>query len=1274
MARLKAGIALAALMGVAGSAHAVPVIGAVIAYYGAAAVVGTEILGTIAIAGMTWGSLAMAAGSLVFGTLNARRQQRAADAAAKAAKDASLQDRLVTALSTNSPWQIIYGTAEVGGSLEAILTSGDHDQFKHLVIVLAAHLCEGVVDVKIAGESIGPLDGAGNVTTGKWFKSATETYSELVTFDASGNGTITRSGAVLQGVVIAALTGGGEAFSPQPEQRFDAATLTGTTVSGGPISQQATVTYTLVSDASLVRVQVHLGADDQLADATLVAECPDQWGASDRLQGLCYIVVRLNLSEAQFQGGPPAITAVVNGKPVYDHRNGSTMFSENPALCVADYLMAPYGKDARNNQINWATVDAAANACDEALSDGSVRFTCNGAFTTDQGTDQVLEDLLTSMAGWADCSGGWRIGAGVWTAPVTTITDDDNAGPVQIVGGLAIDEIFNGVRGQFNDPDNFGVATDFPSYQNTAFVADDGRELWSDVPLPFTNKAQRATNLARIMVEGARGETFSYPAKMGVINRVKVGERLLLVCPSLGVATPTTFRLTKRDENPGGIVLLTMQQDVEANYDEADATSPIPSSSNGLSDPYIVPGVGTLSLDSGEQYALITPTSVVPRVLVTVSGLPQLLTDLLQLQWRTSATSDWQAINVPPGQTSAYIENVNQGVMYFARARWYRPSVNAYGDWSVASIVVTGKTTPPPAFDSVSVSEVDTGARVYNFGYAAIAAPVDWRGAEIRYIAGTTSTPDWNAMTPLAGAGTYYTASGFESIQPTGTGPFTFAFRSRDSGGLSAMTVFNLTLNLSALAIGGPKAALRSSALAFINQKNGAGLIPASITLTASTVNMPGATYAWQVDGVVQAGATASTFNLAAFTGPGKQVRVDVTSGTNTAYDIMTIYSVNEGDDALTWGLSNEDQSVLVDSGGTPLAGALPLSTTMLVARGSTILTTGVAYSVAATSNCTATINAATGVASVTAISANTASATFRATIGATTLDKVLTLHKSYPGAAGTAGATGATGQRGSLQIYATNAAYTASYNNGAGVGAASYKAQATTLISGSVSAPANPTTPIKGDTVTFTNGSTYVTTYTNDGTYATSGNNSWALPGTVLDGSVLVHGSVTANAMAALSITAANGAIDNAAVGTLQIAGNAVTVPASNSITGNQTLTNVGQTYVGASTSIATGPVAPAKMFVSGVAHFTPVATANVEDVHIYLCRFDGTTLTTVVDAIATIAGDKNILVGVQFTDGSVLANTTYTYSIRFSRMGTPNSIAPITDGSSIFVIGAKR
>lgn len=103
-------------------------------------------------------------------------------------------------------------------------------------------------------------------------------------------------------------------------------------------------------------------------------------------------------------------------------------------------------------------------------------------------------------------------------------------------------------------------------------------------------------------------------------------------------------------------------------------------------------------------------------------------------------------------------------------------------------------------------------------------------------------------------------------------------------------------------------------------------------------------------------------------------------------------------------------------------------------------------------------------------------------------------------------GANGAAGTRGSRQLYSNNAAHTSTFvylTNAAG--AASYAVKATDLIAAAV-AGSIPTTPINGDTVTFTNGTNYVYTITYNSSTST-----WQTPGTVIDGSLLVTGSVTA-------------------------------------------------------------------------------------------------------------------------------------------------------------------
>jgi hypothetical protein len=88
----------------------------------------------------------------------------------------------------------------------------------------------------------------------------------------------------------------------------------------------------------------------------------------------------------------------------------------------------------------------------------------------------------------------------------------------------------------------------------------------------------------------------------------------------------------------------------------------------------------------------------------------------------------------------------------------------------------------------------------------------------------------------------------------------------------------------------------------------------------------------------------------------------------------------------------------------------------MLVVRGATGLSTGVTYSLVSQTGMTSSINATTGVISVTAISATFASAIYRASITGTTvtIDRTLTINKSLNGAAGTNGTNGTNGVNGS--------------------------------------------------------------------------------------------------------------------------------------------------------------------------------------------------------------------------------------------------------------------
>lgn len=130
--------------------------------------------------------------------------------------------------------------------------------------------------------------------------------------------------------------------------------------------------------ANFARIRAHLGADDQEADALAVAEI-DDWTASDRGRGICYLYVRLKHSLKVYPGGIPNIEAVIRGKRVRSFQTGVTAWSNNAALCAYDYFRdATYGFAAP-----LATIAAEA-ATDEAVADEIVgvvetEFACTSA-------------------------------------------------------------------------------------------------------------------------------------------------------------------------------------------------------------------------------------------------------------------------------------------------------------------------------------------------------------------------------------------------------------------------------------------------------------------------------------------------------------------------------------------------------------------------------------------------------------------------------------------------------------------------------------------------------------------------------------------------------------------------------------------------------------------------------------------------------------------------------------------------------------------------------
>lgn len=291
-----------------------------------------------------------------------------------------------------------------------------------------------------------------------------------------------------------------------------------------------------------------LGAADQFAFTGLADLHPDMWSLAHRLRGQAAIWVRLIYDPDVYPSGIPNITADIEGKSdVLDPRSGVRGYSENPALCLADYMaLQPFGIGAAigaADGINAADLIASANVCDEivALTSGAteVRYACNGVVSLADSPQTIIEALLTAMAGTcAYAAGQWSIYAGYYRPPSVTLgADDVREGGLSLTTRQSRAENFNAVRGTFISPENDWVVDDFPPYVSAAYVAEDGGEvIYSDVTLPFTISASMAQRLAKIELERQRRQqTVELAGKLSAW-RVGVGDTVMLSYDRWGFA------------------------------------------------------------------------------------------------------------------------------------------------------------------------------------------------------------------------------------------------------------------------------------------------------------------------------------------------------------------------------------------------------------------------------------------------------------------------------------------------------------------------------------------------------------------------------------------------------------------------------------------------------------------------------------------------------------------------------------------------------------------
>ena len=368
--------------------------------------------------------------------------------------------------NSSAPRQIVYGKTRVGGTILHIETAGTDNHMLHMIVGVAGHEVEAIETVRL-----NDVDLTSTTSTINGREVHTVTNSEYTNTD---NGFAFTSGR-------------------------------------------------------LIRFSKNLGADNQTADNFAIQSLAPTSGSitsNHRFRGIAYVYMQLVFDAEKFGGGLPAVSFIVKGKKVFDPRNSTTAWSDNPALCIRDYLTdTRYGLKATSTEINDTTsaggFASAANICDQTvtLSDGSsteTRYTANGFTNMSANGEGVLEALLSSCGGKMSYTNGkFNLFAGTGQTPSLTITDDDLLQPVAISTKPQTGDVYNTVKGIYVDASSDYQGTESPVFQDSTFLAADTPTSESsanyvktlEVQFPFTTSETMAQRLQRIALNGNRQTT-----------------------------------------------------------------------------------------------------------------------------------------------------------------------------------------------------------------------------------------------------------------------------------------------------------------------------------------------------------------------------------------------------------------------------------------------------------------------------------------------------------------------------------------------------------------------------------------------------------------------------------------------------------------------------------------------------------------------------------------------------------------------------------------------
>jgi hypothetical protein len=291
-----------------------------------------------------------------------------------------------------------------------------------------------------------------------------------------------------------------------------------------------------------IRLNLYTG-NQTTADADLVSES-DEWTSTCILNDTAYIYIRLEYDAETFNNGIPNITALVRGKKVHNPVTNVTEWTQNPALCIADYINdSKYGLTGIS--IDSTALAESVGVCTQQVDfeneSGQTqqhdRYQINGYIDTSEKVSSNIENMLSCMFGEVVYSQGkLHIKAGYYKNPVLDIDESVIVGDITLQTKQSKRSQYNGVKGVFLSSEENYTLADYPAQLSSAYVLEDGEPNYLDMTLPFTTDNIRAQRLAKLALGKSRQQrVITVPVNL-VGLKIKAGDNVRINNTKLGLA------------------------------------------------------------------------------------------------------------------------------------------------------------------------------------------------------------------------------------------------------------------------------------------------------------------------------------------------------------------------------------------------------------------------------------------------------------------------------------------------------------------------------------------------------------------------------------------------------------------------------------------------------------------------------------------------------------------------------------------------------------------